>query len=517
MLAPIAHSIMTTVKRLNAGGLRRNRRTVLHPSYYSRRILLFSSVFLSVFFVFLMQHHIQQEHYLQRQQELNNESPLSPTRLTWDRTLQEFRHNDSTRLIGENKVNSTSKGDTRVFPPNRNGELPPLEQVLDGYDESTEYYDLNDQRRIAKIHGLSREYLDFAVVGFGKCGTTSLLSYLSQHPNIKALKDEVYAMIQQRPERLVWRLYKHLREPIRSDETGQDIPTFRGYKCPGDIHQPYVLKYYRDYFPNTKLFVTLRHPVLWFQSLYNFRVQNFDDFEHMLHPNQLIGRCTAGSRRVCTSKGNFALPLLQLGKQYIPTEDSDIKTQEERRRFTKLEQDIIGTRHLNVSDIEITKNPVFIMEINQLGDTNKTRRQQLAKDLQGFVGVPSSTQFLASSTPREVPGKNQWNATTQAAKDAMKMQICQDQYVLLRKELMNLARTTSTWIREVFLDLPTVSAGSDVTRGHLESLLERWMDDPCGNLSDEVSAFEARMLWKETKSEFRERIVPEQKQAGSDS
>lgn len=41
------------------------------------------------------------------------------------------------------------------------------------------------------------------------------------------------------------------------------------YQAPRDITQPHVIDYYRRYFNQTKLIVGLRHPILWFESLYS--------------------------------------------------------------------------------------------------------------------------------------------------------------------------------------------------------------------------------------------------------
>jgi len=54
-----------------------------------------------------------------------------------------------------------------------------------------------------------------------------------------------------KPQRLIRMLYEELPEGNFQ----------RGYKCPGDITQPHILKYFETLWPKTKLFVGIRHPV----------------------------------------------------------------------------------------------------------------------------------------------------------------------------------------------------------------------------------------------------------------
>jgi len=161
--------------------------------------------------------------------------------------------------------------------------LPPLESILNVVTD--------------EIVGDPQVLLQFAIVGFGKCGTTTLLRWLSSHPQLQMLSSEVWALVSREPHALIRRLHRSLSHPHKR----------RGYKCPGDVLSPISMaQYYREYWPSAKLIIAIRHPVLWFRSLYNFRVQNYLEFERMLHPNDLIGPCTHGSMKTCTRRGFFA-------------------------------------------------------------------------------------------------------------------------------------------------------------------------------------------------------------------
>jgi hypothetical protein len=82
-----------------------------------------------------------------------------------------------------------------------------------------------------------------------------------------------------------------------------------GIKCPCDLEANLALANYRQFFPNTKFIVGLRHPILPFQSFYNFRITN----DHpMPPPQQLVSRCKRARRGVCTFRANLSRHLQQI-------------------------------------------------------------------------------------------------------------------------------------------------------------------------------------------------------------
>lgn len=103
-----------------------------------------------------------------------------------------------------------------------NRSLPPLESIID--DDDT-------------IIGSPQVLLDFAIIGMGKCGTSTLMHWLADHPELQCLRSEVWALPGKDPGRLIRRLHKNLKHPYRQ----------RGYKCPGDLLENYSMDYYRQY------------------------------------------------------------------------------------------------------------------------------------------------------------------------------------------------------------------------------------------------------------------------------
>jgi hypothetical protein len=103
--------------------------------------------------------------------------------------------------------------------------------------------------------------LDFAIVGFAKCGTTTLGRWLQQHPQAQIFHEENYNM------RQFNRMIVDLRN-LAQNVTNATAYRF-GYRCPHDVQIESVMKDLSTVFPKTKLIVSVRHPVVWFESFYN--------------------------------------------------------------------------------------------------------------------------------------------------------------------------------------------------------------------------------------------------------
>ena len=303
--------------------------------------------------------------------------------------------------------------------------------------------------------------LDWVVAGFGKCGTTTMMTWLADHHEVQAFRDEIWELMRSNPRGLIRMLYNELPPGHYK----------RGYKAPGDITQSHILNYFGQYWPRTRLIIGVRHPIRWFESLYNFRVQNLPEGAEMPNPNKLIGRCHSRSNQACTEKGAFAYYLMRLGKtNYNGTG---------WRKTTELEEQIVGRfkrNWYNVSEVPYIPNPVFLFELGQLADTNETRSNQFREDFQSFMGLTEDLPKILQSRP----GQN-WDRVTQHQKDKNKIDICDQQWRPVRRELLRMSRQGSEWIRTVFLNSRDVHVSS---QPHLKSLLLQWMDDPCANDTD---------------------------------
>jgi len=383
-------------------------------------------------------------------------SPEYLRRILEERWLVDPCDDENNRLGSNNTLASvTNNNETIALAPraalavtSQSGRLP-LSRIVDGY---------------GRIVGDPQSLLDFSIIGFGKCGTTTLLKWLGSSNETACLPGESYSLMHHDPGRLVESLYEELPADVINGTRYR-----RCYKCPLDITQWHILDYYRTLFPRTKLVVGVRHPVLWFQSLYNFRVQTRSDYEDLIHPNQMIGLCFKRNKMICTRKGNFAHFLMRLGKQNYNG----------HRPFTDLERKIANhykKETFEYTDAAYMPNEVFLYELGQLGDDESARKRNFTKSIQSFLGLRHD---LDVAVIHQVSPGVAWNSTEEQQKrDRKKIDICNDDYLRVRTELMTLARMSSEWIRTVFLNLPDVHAAN---RDHLNALLLTWMDDPCDN------------------------------------
>jgi Sulfotransferase domain len=279
------------------------------------------------------------------------------------------------------------------------------------------------------INGDVQFLMDFAIVGYPKSATSSVVRWLAQQPEISMYDYEIYHLKDGQPADMVRKLYS-LPDGIR------------GYKAPRDIHNPKAIDSFAKYWPETKLVIGLRHPVTWFESFYNYRTR----FGFDLPPaEQLIGKCTSTANNVCTEEISYHDHLSLLGKtpRTDPAELALLSPVPKVRR----QQPTL-------------KNHIFLYEISQMHDPN----EQFREDLRSYLGMKQMISPLEE--PEESHGDRHPN----------EIDICEERYVDLRKELMKIARNSSAWIRTFFLKSSDVHTSNQV---EFDALLEKWDTDPC--------------------------------------
>ena len=108
---------------------------------------------------------------------------------------------------------------------------------------------------------------NFGIIGFPKTGTSFLLHALGKHPEISMPTSETCKLS---------KFDKLKKENIfliaaQQSEDERTPPTRYGFKCPEMIRETSLLENFEPISNETRLVVGVRHPVLWFQSFYNFR------------------------------------------------------------------------------------------------------------------------------------------------------------------------------------------------------------------------------------------------------
>jgi len=338
--------------------------------------------------------------------------------------------------------------------------------------------------------------VDFAIIGFPKCGTTFLrntLLQVSQEDSADATsfnskegnkgsemnkqtkyqffygneKTEIHLLRQNNVDGFM-NLFQnttrmnnnHIAAEKEIDykkvENGGDhdndlIKIIRkGFKCPDILYSRMALANMETYLPTTDLVVSVRHPIRWFESFYNYRVRKG---YAMPYPNDLIGSCGRvegeevhhdniildsrskpakgrnGAHKVCTDNANFHIGLSLLGKTSM---ESVEELQLLHYNQSRHEHDQDGERSLSRDDVgngrqghghedktevmasntlttnqEMEKsvekgtdnhphlhphryqfnNRIFLMELGQLSIENRMRADQFVDDLESFLGL----------------------------------------------------------------------------------------------------------------------------------
>lgn len=286
--------------------------------------------------------------------------------------------------------------------------------------------------------------LDFAIVGFPKCGTTTISRNLESVASL--LVGERFDLVTNKTADLVESLYMEL--PLGGN-------TKRGMKCPQDISSDNSLPNYARHFNRTNLIIGIRHPVLWFQSFYNFRVRN-QPYKEMLHTDKLTRRCVAGSQGICAWRANFHDFMSRLGKTPRSMEEEHLLS-------------------LHLPPVPSPVGRVFLYELDQLGDSDAYRKAAFREDLRQFLGIE---QQLPDMPHINTIGKLDFHPRLKRVGLKKMIDICEDQHLNIRTILMDKARRTSRWVLRFFLQSDEVTVSS---REYLVELLKKWELDPCTN------------------------------------
>lgn len=295
-----------------------------------------------------------------------------------------------------------------------------------------------------------QKMLHFSIVGFPKCGTTDLKNWMVENDEICIPEKEFGVHLdtttdQQAVNKTVKMLYRQC--------PGQTTFGKRGFKFPSQLYTKKNHEWLRDHFPTTKLIVGVRHPVLWFQSFYNYKIRigvqlpNPQEFLNNTH------NCRLG---VCIDRANMHAYLSYLGK--TAKDDGGITSEQEEL--------------LSVStswSLGAMANPplpqkVFLYDVTQL-DSSKRRHvaDSFWKDL---------SEFMELSTPETDRQKVPENHD----KDASKIDICDPSYRELREKLVEIGKASSQWILNHFIPHKDVTISSPK---YLALALRKWGVDPC--------------------------------------
>jgi len=286
--------------------------------------------------------------------------------------------------------------------------------------------------------------IDFFIAGFPKCGTTSLLYAFGKH-NETSISAREYCAIDS-SSKTESQIISTLLESL--DNLPSSLKTKKGIKCPMSIRDMRGIKKIDTQSPGTKIIIGMRHPVLFFQSFYNYRITELHNKGlkgKVPPPDMLVGN--KHWKRVSTDLARYELSLMQLGKTNLSS---------------KNRKDLIQRK----LDQGKTRLKVFIYNMQQLGDMNTERATRFRNDMQDFLGLSSSIDPF----PKENVG---WG---KIKKFKEHIDICEEKFTLLRSLLLSQSKETRRWIKDEFIGSEDVFVGGET---YFLELMEEWDIDPC--------------------------------------
>jgi hypothetical protein len=223
---------------------------------------------------------------------------------------------------------------------------------------------------------------------------------------------------------------------------------------------------FSTYFPHTKFIITLRHPVHWFQSIYNFRVHN--EGVPLPHPNLLQHGHVTGAKGVFANRVRYHHMLGRLGKTPL-TEERELSLV--FHNATNLDM------HVFYNNLLVnTGNKIFLYHVEQLPPSTVGKLpQRFVTDISNFLGLNSTALQLRKEIRRWIPGKK-FSSLELKQREALKINICDDEYRTLRDVLVQNGKISAQWIRDYFLHSPDVAIPSGKAFYYF---MEKWSLDPC--------------------------------------
>ena len=323
---------------------------------------------------------------------------------------------------------------------NTHEQLPPLETLIGTSDNKTANKDV-------------QKLLFASILGFPKCGTTTLMHWMSSHPELCVYEHEY--RYYGKPSELASMLYKICPN---LQEYGKRI-----FKNPNQLYYRPDPQMLRDHFPKTKLIIGVRAPVSWFPSFYNFRIRSGYTMPSPL--DFLSGATCDEGQGLCVERAYLATFLAFLGKTAVHHEGLG------HVRLDSSQLTLVNTTSAWRSKRVLSPalpNEIFLYDVSQLDfDQNLAIANKFRRDVSSYLELQhplKRSDIVHSEVHSENPN------TTQM------LNICDPRLEPLKQKLLEIGKTSSDWILKYFLPHPTVTVSSPE---YFKRTLQRWDQDPC--------------------------------------
>lgn len=323
-----------------------------------------------------------------------------------------------------------------------------------------DFIDTETKQVIANIS----DFLDFAIIGNPKTGTTFLVEWLNRHPDLYLPDREMRHLL--RPDDGPALLVEQFMYLYRRKKGRKQL----AYKCPADIRDQTALTHLRDYFPNTKLIVGLRHPVWWFQSFYNYRIR---EERPIPGPHECRGPCEEEHIATCTYNAYFHLHLAQMGQT----------ARTEPEKLLLRHYDPQNDNQPLPYDLAVLNPPaphsVFLYDQNQI-DGRKVPEiaETFRRDMSAYLGVSPMLPSLQQATQLTYENRTETAQEKQTRKliESKLINICNPEFQHMRNELVKVGSDAADWILNYYMPLPNVHVSSP---DYFRKVLEEYKSDPC--------------------------------------
>lgn len=347
--------------------------------------------------------------------------------------------------------------------------------------------------------------IDFVVGGFPKCGTTYLqnkILYPSKrvfipHHETHFLSNDLYDEFK--------------NEFANVTELAQAIskPLLSGYKSPFELGHQKSLRNLQTLFPDVRMIIALRHPILAFESLYNYKLRKLPE---LIGPvENFIGNCLEGcasspsaspsgdietrvtkksSQRClenvtfCTGNVNYHQYLSRLGLTPMNTSEELYLLDHHHMSIHHFpgwqKESIDNSSQQKLNDSGNGRGNLFLIELGQEDNrADQSMADDLVSDLEEFLGL--DTGDLPRAPHREGDKKPKPVYEYPPGREEYVLDICLDRYKSLREILLETSRKASKWIMEYLLH-PTnhdrvIVSNIDI----FQRMVEGWTTDPCSN------------------------------------
>ena len=260
---------------------------------------------------------------------------------------------------------------------------------------------------------------------------TTLLTAFRLHNETVTPKREVCVMTNPGTDEEIYDKMMNEIEPLAPGNANVK----RGIKCPQGLASLLSIERLSRMFPDTKLVYGLRHPVMQFQSFYNYRVLSL--YESGRRQDEQIPS---------------AETLIEESWKLVST------------KHTRFEETLKNLGKTNTTEnLPSTPFKVFLYTIEQMHDSSEDRRLAFRNALGSFLGLEKSIPAL--------PNSNHQSKSYDETID-----ICDSKYDEVRRVLVKNGKETQRWILEDFIHSPDVTVAN---KGHFHELLESFGIDPC--------------------------------------